>query len=211
MLQSFERVAQCASTAFGTGDNPRMDIDEEAVAAETRAWVELAVVGLNLCPFAKAAQVKNQIRYVVSDAADEEALLATLCDEMQRLVDTPAAEVETTLLIHPGVLGDFGDFNDFLGVAEAAVDEMGLEGVLQVAAFHPDFQFGGTEADDITNATNRSPWPTLHLLREDSITRAVDSFPDPDSIYETNMRTMETLGVAGWLALRQRCKQDAMG
>ncbi|KRB18242.1 DUF1415 domain-containing protein [Rhizobacter sp. Root16D2] len=188
-----------------------MDIDAAAVTAETRAWVELAVVGLNLCPFAKAAQVKNQIRYVVSDAADDEALLATLCDEMQRLVDTPAAEVETTLLIHPGVLGDFGDFNDFLGVAEAAVDEMGLEGVLQVAAFHPDFQFGGTEADDITNATNRSPWPTLHLLREDSITRAVDSFPHPDSIYETNMRTMETLGVAGWLALRQRCKRDATG
>lgn len=210
-VDSIGQGAQCARTVAGTGDNPRMDIDAAAVTAETRAWVELAVVGLNLCPFAKAAQVKNQIRYVVSDAADDEALLATLCDEMQRLVDTPAAEVETTLLIHPGVLGDFGDFNDFLGVAEAAVDEMGLEGVLQVAAFHPDFQFGGTEADDITNATNRSPWPTLHLLREDSITRAVDSFPHPDSIYETNMRTMETLGVAGWLALRQRCKRDATG
>ena len=191
------------------GDNPRMDIDAEAVTAETRAWVARAVVGLNLCPFAKAAQVKDQIRYVVSEAADEEALLATLCDEMQRLVDTPPAQVETTLLIHPGVLADFGDFNDFLGIAEAAVDEMGLEGVLQVAAFHPDFQFGGTDADDITNATNRSPWPTLHLLREDSITKAVDSFPDPDSIYETNMQTMQTLGVAGWLALQQACRRDA--
>jgi hypothetical protein len=188
-----------------------MDIDAEAVTAETRAWVNLAVVGLNLCPFAKAAQVKDQIRYVVSEASDEEALLSELCDEMRRLVDTPAAEIETTLLIHPGVLGDFGDFNDFVGVAEAAVDEMGLEGVLQVAAFHPDFQFGGTDADDITNATNRSPWPTLHLLREESITRAIDSFPDPDSIYETNMRTMETLGVAGWLALRQACRSEGKG
>jgi len=211
VLDSFERVAQCASTVFRTGDNPRMDIDAEAIAAETRAWVNRAVVGLNLCPFAKAAQVKDQIRYVVSDAADEEALLRALCDEMQRLVDTPAAQIETTLLIHPGVLSNFGDFNDFLAVAEAAVDEMGLEGVLQVAAFHPDFQFGGTEVNDITNATNRAPWPTLHLLREESITRAVDSFPDPDSIYETNMRTMETLGAAGWLALRQACRRDATG
>ena len=188
-----------------------MNIDAEAVTAETRAWVNRAVVGLNLCPFAKAAQVKDQIRYVVSEATDEEVLLTVLCDEMQRLIDTPADEVETTLLIHPGVLGDFEAFNDFLGIAEAAVDDMGLEGVLQVAAFHPDFQFGGTEPDDITNATNRSPWPTLHLLREESITRAVDSFPDPDSIYETNMRTMQTLGVAGWLALQQACKRDAKG
>jgi hypothetical protein len=205
MLGAIARIARCA------GDNPRMDIDAEAVTAETRAWVNRAVVGLNLCPFAKAAQVKELIRYVVSDASDGESLLATLCDEMQRLVDTPATEIETTLVIHPRVLNDFADFNDFLGAAEAAVDEMGLEGVLQVAAFHPEFQFGGTEPDDITNATNRSPWPTLHLLREDSITKAVDSFPDPDSIYETNMRTMETLGAAGWLALQQACKRDAKG
>lgn len=186
-----------------------MDIDAEAVTAETRAWVARAVVGLNLCPFAKAAQVKELIRYAVCDATNELDLLAALCEEMRLLVDTPASQVETTLLIHPGVLGDFGDFNDFLGLAEDAVEEMGLEGVLQVAAFHPDFQFGGTEADDITNATNRSPWPTLHLLREDSITRAIDSFPDPDRIYETNMQTMRALGVAGWLALRQACRRDA--
>ena len=186
-----------------------MDIDADAVMAETRAWVARAVVGLNLCPFAKAVQVKEQIRYVVSAAADEASLLAALCDEMQRLVDTPAAEVETTLLIHPEVLGDFDDFNEFLGVAEAVVDEMGLDGVLQIASFHPQFRFAGTDADDVTNATNQSPWPTLHLLREDSITRAVDSFPDPDSIYETNMRTLEALGVSGWLALQQAWRQDA--
>jgi len=186
-----------------------MDIDNDAVLAETRAWVTRAVIGLNLCPFAKAAQVKEQIRYVVSPATNEEALLAVLCDEAQRLVLTPPDEVETTLLVHPQVLADFEAFNDFLDLADAALVDMGLDGVLQIASFHPQFQFAGTDADDIANATNRSPWPTLHLLREDSITRAVESFPEPERIYEANIRTLETLGVAGWLALQQACRRDA--
>ena len=179
--------------------------------AETRAWVERAVIGLNLCPFAKAVQAKGQVRYVASDATDPDTLLAQLCDELQRLADTPPEETDTTLLIHPGVLGDFGDYNDFLDVADAALQALGLEGVLQVASFHPDYRFAGTDADDIANATNRSPYPTLHLLREASVERAVAAFPEPDAIYEANMKTLQALGAAGWAELQARCKADAAG
>lgn len=179
----------------------------EQVLTETRAWVDRAVIGLNLCPFAKAVQVKNQIRYVVSEAADEEALLAELRAEMERLVAADPAVVDTTLLIHPGVLEDFLDFNDFLGLADEALEDLGYEGVLQVASFHPQFQFEGTEADDVTNATNRSPYPTLHLLREESVDRAVAAFPDAEAIYEKNIRTLEELGADGWAELQALCKR----
>jgi hypothetical protein len=179
----------------------------EQVLAETRAWVDRAVIGLNLCPFAKAVQVKNQIRYVVSEAPDEEALLAELRAEMERLVAADPADVDTTLLIHPGVLEDFLDFNDFLGLADEALEDLGYEGVLQVASFHPRFQFEGTEADDVTNATNRSPYPTLHLLREESVDRAVAAFPDAEAIYEKNIRTLEELGADGWVELQALCKR----
>jgi hypothetical protein len=118
---------------------------------------------------------------------------------------------DTTLLIHPRVLTDFLDFNDFLGAADEALAQLGLDGVLQVASFHPQFQFAGTEADDVTNATNRSPYPTLHLLREASIARAVEAFPQPEAIYEANMRTLEALGAEGWAALQAQCKADAAG
>jgi uncharacterized protein len=175
--------------------------------AETRAWVEHAVIGLNLCPFAKAVQTKGQVRYVVSEAREPDALLATLCDEMDRLVTTDPAELDTTLVVHPHVLQDFLDFNDFLGIAEDALAERGLEGVLQLASFHPQFRFAGTEADDITNATNRSPYPTLHLLREASVDRAVAAFPEADTIYEANMQTLEDLGAEGWTALQARIHQ----
>ena len=177
--------------------------------AETRAWVDRAVIGLNLCPFAKAVQAKNQVRYVVSEATDEEALLTELCDEMNRLIDADPAEVDTTLLIHPQVLNDFLDFNDFLGVADEALEQLGYEGVLQVASFHPQFQFAGTHADDVTNATNRSPYPTLHLLREDSVMRAVAAFPQAEAIFEKNITTLEALGAEGWAALQDQCKADA--
>jgi uncharacterized protein len=145
--------------------------------AETRAWVDRAVIGLNLCPFAKAVQVRNQVRYVVSEATDVDALLAELHDEMDRLIAADAAVIDTTLLIHPLVLNDFPDYNEFLGAADELLGQLGYEGMLQVAGFHPQFQFAGTEADDVTNATNRSPYPTLHLLREDSVDRAVAAFP----------------------------------
>ena len=186
-----------------------MTFSPERVIAETRAWVDRAVIGLNLCPFAKAVQVKNQVRYVVSDATDPEALCAQLVEELEFLAGADPAQVETTLLIHPGTLADFLDFNAFLDVADAAVEDLGYAGVLQVASFHPRFQFEGTDADDVTNATNRSPYPTLHLLREESIDKAVDAFPETERIYETNMRTMQTLGAEGWASLQARCRADA--
>lgn len=181
----------------------------DLVIARMRAWVRRAVVGLNLCPFARGVETKDQIRYIVTDADDVETLLATLCVELQRLADTDPSVVETTLLIHPNVLTDFRDFNDFLELADGAVDEMDLEGVLQVASFHPDFQFADTAPADITNATNRAPYPALHLLREESVDRAVAAFPQAESIFETNMATLDELGRAGWAALQAQCEADA--
>lgn len=179
--------------------------------AETRAWVDRVVVGLNLCPFAKAVQARNQVRYVVSDATEVDALLSELIDEMGRLVATDPEVLDTTLLIHPRVLNDFLDFNEFLGAADEALAQLGLEGVLQVASFHPQFQFAGTAVDDVTNATNRSPYPTLHLLREDSVDRAVAAFPEAGAIYEKNIRTLAALGAEGVAALQAQCKADAAG
>jgi hypothetical protein len=169
--------------------------------AATRLWLERAVIGLNLCPFAKAVHAKGQVRWVLSEAETPEALLEALGAELLLLRDAPAEEVDTTLIVHPRVLGDFLDYNDFLGEADALVVELGLEGVLQVASFHPQYQFAGTEADDVGNFTNRSPYPTLHLLREDSVSRAVAAFPDPDAIVDRNVDTLRRLGPAGWRAL----------
>lgn len=181
----------------------------EQAIAETRAWVDRAVIGLNLCPFAKAVQVKGQVRYVVCQSTDAKTLLEALCEEMRLLARTPASEVDTTLVIHPWVLTDFLDYNDFLDVADAAVDELGFAGVLQVASFHPDYQFEGSEPGDVTNATNRSPYPTLHLLREDSVDRAVMAFEEPETIFEANMKTLEALGEEGWAELQAQCRKDA--
>jgi uncharacterized protein len=183
----------------------------ERALAETRAWVEHAVIGLNLCPFAKAVAAKGQIRYVFSDDTDPEDLLSTLCDELEHLARADPAEVDTTLIVHPGVLTDFLDYNDFLDIADEAVAQMGLEGVLQVASFHPDYRFEGSEPDDPANASNRSPWPTLHLLREDSVDRAVDAFPDAERIYEVNIETLRRLGPQGWAELQARIRRDAQG
>jgi hypothetical protein len=151
-----------------------MSSDTANIIAHTRAWIDRAVIGLNLCPFAKAVQVKGQVRYVLCTATDTAELLSSLCDELDYLAKVDPAQTDTTLLIHPGVLSDFLDFNDFLAVADAAVEELGLEGVLQVASFHPQFQFADTDINDVSNATNRSPYPTLHLIRESSIERAVE-------------------------------------
>ena len=170
----------------------------------TRAWVEHAVVGLNLCPFAKAPMVKGQIRYVLSETDDPRELLETLCDEMHALVAADPAVVETTLLVHPSALTDFMDFNDFLEAADAALEDLGLDGVLQIASFHPHYQFDGTDADDLGNATNRSPYPTLHLLREASVERAVEAFPEAEAIFESNVERLEALGPDGWAALQTK-------
>ena len=164
----------------------------------TRRWLERAVIGLNLCPFAKAVHVRGQIRWVLSDATTPEALLETLGEELLWLRDASAEEVDTTLLIHPQVLTDFLDYNDFLETADALVESLGLDGVLQVASFHPDYQFAGSAPDDVENFTNRSPYPTLHLLREGSVSRAVEAFPDAEVIVERNVETLRKLGVDGW-------------
>jgi uncharacterized protein len=184
---------------------------EPPVIRETRAWVQRAVVGLNLCPFAKAPLVKGQVRFVLCETDDPRVLLEVLCAQMRELAQAGPGAIETTLVVHPHVLGDFLDFNDFLGAAEEALDDLGLGGVLQVASFHPDYQFEGTSFDDLGNATNRSPYPTLHLLREESVERAVAAFPDVAAIFEANIATLEALGAPGWAALQAECKADATG
>ncbi len=168
-----------------------------AIAA-TRLWLERAVIGLNLCPFAKAVHVKGQIRYVLSEATTPEALVEDLVAELNLLAETNADKTDTTLLIHPQVLNDFLDYNDFLEVADAVVEELELDGDIQVASFHPHYQFEGTQPDDITNYSNRAPYPTLHLLREASVEKAVAAFPDAENIFGKNIETLEKLGHAGW-------------
>ena len=185
----------------GPQDESGADPDEAHAIAATRRWVEKAVIGLNLCPFAKAVYVKDQVRFAFSDATTPGQLLEQLGEELLLLRDTPAEQVDTTLLVHPQVLQDFLDYNDFLEQADALVEVLELDGELQVASFHPDYQFADSGPDDIENYSNRAPYPTLHLLREDSVSRAVDAYPDPDSIIERNYATLRELGHAGWKAL----------
>ena len=168
---------------------------------DTVQWLEKAVIGLNLCPFAKGVHVKGQIHYAVTLTEDASEVLALLRSELAALESASAEVRDTTLLILPNCLQDFLDFNDFLAEAEALLDAMGLSGSLQIASFHPQFQFAGTQADDVTNCTNRSPYPTLHLLREESIDRAVAVFPEAETIFERNMEALEALGLQGWQAL----------
>ncbi|MDR7100562.1 hypothetical protein J2X04_002943 [Lysobacter niabensis] len=169
--------------------------------ALTRRWLERAVIGLNLCPFAKAVYVKEQVRFVLSEARDSDALYQQLHAELLWLRDADPQQTDTTLIVHPHVLTDFLDYNDFLDLADGLVAELGLEGEIQIASFHPDYQFAGTARDDVGNCTNRSPYPTLHLLREASVERAVAAFPDPDAIVTRNIATLERLGNEGWRAL----------
>lgn len=169
--------------------------------ADMRRWLERAVIGLNLCPFAKAVHVKGQIHYAVYEPAEEADLMEALLAQARDLAALDAAVRDTTLLIAPNTLADFLDFNDFTARAERQLARAGFDGVFQLASFHPQFQFAGTEAGDIGNATNRAPYPTLHLLREDSVDRAVDAFPGAEAIFERNIDTLEALGAQGWAAL----------
>jgi len=178
-----------------------VEMDDAAVIAAMREWIEKAVIGLNLCPFAKAVYVKNQVRFVVSRAPHLDGFLEDLDRELEFLAEADPEAVDTTLLIHPTLLPDFLDFNDFMQLAEAAVDEHELDGVIQIASFHPAFQFESTEPDDLGNYTNRAPFPTLHLLREASIARAVAVFPEAETIYQRNIETLQNLGMEGWQAL----------
>ncbi len=173
-------------------------MSDDEIIATTRNWLEKAVIGLNLCPFARAVYAGDRIRYVVSDAKTPEALLEVLAAELEVLAETDENKTETTLLIHPQVLGDFLDYNDFLELADALVEDLELDGVLQVASFHPQYQFAETEIDDIENCSNRSPYPTLHLLRESSVERAVAAHPDTEQIYRDNIKTLRQLGREGW-------------
>ncbi len=170
----------------------------ENIIADTQDWLEKAVIGLNLCPFAKAVHVKKQIRYVVSAATTEDALLEELLTELRHLQDTDPDVLDTTLLIHPHVLNDFLDFNDFLDAVDVATAEPEFEDAFQVASLHPQYQFAGTKPDDIENYSNRAPYPTLHLLREDSVDKAVDAFPDAERIADNNVETLKKLGHEGW-------------
>jgi hypothetical protein len=174
---------------------------ESQVVADTQAWLDKAVIGLNLCPFAKAVVAKQQVRMVVCMDSEPEQVLQMLQQEMQLLVDTDAAVLDTTLLIAPNLLPDFLDFNEFLFDCDSVLVSMELEGVLQIADFHPRYQFAGTQPDDISNFTNRAPYPTLHLLREESIDKAVAAFPDASLIYERNVKVLEDLGREGWEGL----------
>lgn len=177
-------------------DTAHLDID--TVSEHTKQWLEKAVIGLNLCPFAKAPHVKNLVRIVVSEARHLYGFLEDLDRELQLLGNTPASELETTLLVHPTLFPDFETFNQMLEIADDAVIENELEGIVQIAPFHPDFQFEGTEADDISNYTNRSPYPTLHLIREDSISKAAEAFPDASAIFDRNIALLEKMGHEGW-------------
>ena len=183
--------------------------DSATVTDHTRQWLEKAVIGLNLCPFAKAPHVKNLVRISVSQARHLDGFLEDLDRELQLLGDTPADELETTLLVHPTLFPDFDTFNQMLDIADAAVVDNGLEGIVQIAPFHPDFQFEGTDSDDIGNYTNRSPYPTLHLIREDSIAKAAQAFPDASAIFERNIALLEKIGHEGWDKLDiPRCPFD---
>ncbi len=174
---------------------------ENSMVQDTLRWLERAVIGLNLCPFAKSVYVKGQVHCAVSSAVTLEALRDDLIQELKDLVSLDASVRDTSLLIVQNLLQDFYDYNDFLNVAEDCLLALDLEGEIQIASFHPHYQFAGTDENDITNFTNRSPYPTLHLIREASIDRAVAAFPEAEAIFEVNMATLSQLGLEGWQAL----------
>lgn len=178
-----------------------VDPADSVVIDDTRLWLRRAVIGLNLCPFAKSVDVKDQVHYAVTRNVGFKDLLADLKQELNTLAAFESTERDTTLFIAPDGLTDFLEFNDFLAQANRLLSKLGYEGVFQIASLHPQYQFADASPDAITNCTNRSPYPTLHLLREDSIDRAVKAFPHAEAIFETNMRTMERLGPEGWAAL----------
>ena len=176
--------------------------DTTQIKLRTQRWLERAVIGLNLCPFAKAVHVKGQIHYAVSAAEDSDVLLSDLHAELLALQSLSADLRDTTLLIAPRVFPEFLDFNAFLPKCDRILKRLGLQGEIQIASFHPQFQFANTEADEVTNNTNRAPYPILHLLRESSIDRAVQAFPNPEVIFEANKDTLRALGADGWHALQ---------
>lgn len=184
---------------------------DAGVVQDTVRWLERAVIGLNLCPFAKGVHSKQQIHYVVCRARSAEEVLAVLESELLALARLPAQERDTSLLMLPNSFADFLDFNDFLDECESLLSSLDLAGVLQIASFHPQFRFAGTAEDDVSNCTNRAPYPTLHLLREDSIDRAVEAFPQAEAIFERNVEQLEELGMDGWTALGVGAQRSPVG
>ncbi|MGH8814831.1 MAG: DUF1415 domain-containing protein [Advenella sp.] len=177
--------------------------DISQIENRVRRWLEKAVIGLNLCPFAKSVYVKDQVRIAICQAQDRHALTAQLYEELQLLTSTPAQQTDTTLLVVPCLFEQFSDFNDYLDIAEAVLDELELVGEIQLASFHPFYQFANTEPDDLSNYTNRAPYPILHLLREDSLDRAAEQYPDASVIFQRNVVVVQELGVDGWHRLLQ--------
>jgi uncharacterized protein len=186
------------SLSIRSSNMPTPADSPDTIVAATRHWLTRAVIGLNLCPFAKSVHVKQQIRFAISEAVNMQGALTDLEAELNRLAQADPERIDTTLVIVPRALADFLEFNDCLFFADRLLKQMHLEGVLQIASFHPQYQFEGSEPDDIENYTNRAPYPTLHLLREASIERAVDAFPDAADIYERNQETLRRLGHEGW-------------
>jgi hypothetical protein len=181
--------------------NTPLSGNHREIISTVESWLERAVIGLNLCPFARAVHVRRQIRYTVTTATEPDQLVEALTEELNYLHDCDPQATDTTLLIHPWVLEDFSEYNEFLDVADVILTGMGYEGEIQIASFHPDYQFSGTQRDDVSNFTNRSPYPILHLLREDSIDRAVASVPDTAAIYKRNIAKLKELGKDGWNSL----------
>jgi len=187
----------CVLSSFGES------VKEDKIIASVRQWVELVVVDMNLCPFAKRELAMERVRFVKTEAVSQEQLLMALQAELELLNRDPS--VETTLLIHPKVLRDFADYNQFLSYAEALLVQMDMEGLYQIASFHPDYQFDGTEPEDAENYTNRSPYPMLHLIREDSLERVIAEYPDVGQIPSRNIELMKALGQNKMQALLQAC------
>ncbi|MBC53331.1 MAG: hypothetical protein CMQ34_05785 [Gammaproteobacteria bacterium] len=182
------------------------DITNVDIEAQMREWIARFVVGMNLCPFARRPVEGDQVKIVVTDARDNEALLEALQSQLAWLDAQPPAKIETTLIVIPQMLGDFLDYNDFLDMADALLEEFGWVGQFQFATFHPNYQFAGTLPGDAENYTNRAPWPTLQLLREDSLEAVLANYPDPEQIPERNIDAMEQLGAAKLADLLQECR-----
>ena len=180
-----------------------MILEENEIITAIQQWVETFIVGMNLCPFAKRELVKNRVRFTVTDATTDDLLMTALQAELKLLDRDPS--IETTLLIHPKVLQDFYDYNQFLNFADRFLAELRLRGVYQIASFHPDYQFCGTDPDDAENYTNRSPYPLLHLLREESLERVITDYPDTDQIPTHNIELMNRLGQDKLQAFIQAC------
>ena len=180
----------------------------DTIIAQTRCWLERVVIAHNLCPFARRPFEADLVRYAISPACRKEELLAELRDELDRLHDTPAARLETTLLIHPGVLNDFLDFNDFLDIADALIEDLGYADLFQIASFHPDYRFAGTQPEGAENYTNRSPYPMLHLIRQASLNAALEHYPSPETIPQRNIEKLNELGTAHMLARLAECRQE---